>query len=327
MKQISISKKNLYLAIALLFLITTIIFSFLYLQKLNEIKNLEKDKSIKTYNLLNPNVANQELEEFLTFQKKAIITYSPLKTKLQDILKTKKGKFGVYFEDLTTGSWIGINEKEEYTPASLLKIPTMAAILKMVEEEELKMNTQVKILESDINTKSGTLTEKNIGEEKTIKELLEILIIESDNTANHALFRQIPSERYIEARLSMGMPLKSTITNIDGSSKITPKQYSNIFRSLYISSYLKKPFSQWTLSVLASTEFNEWIVDGVPKGTIVSHKIGLWPTEGSFHDCGIIYTEKTDYMLCIMSKNTTYEESTQTMKELSKEIYNYVLNQ
>lgn len=288
----------------------------------------ENKTSQEEYDLLNPHIANKEIEDFQKFQENAIITYKPLEQKLQEITNKTQGTYSIYFEDLKTGASLEINGKEKYTPASLLKIPTTAAILKMVEEKKLTMNKTIKITQLDIDMSSGqflgVLTEKDIGTDKTIEELLKISLQKSDNSANHALFRNLPTEKYIEARLSMGMPLTTTILKPEGTTKMTPKQYTNIFRSLYLSSYLRKPYSQWILRTLTNTIHNKWIPSGLPKGTTISHKIGFWKEEESYHDCGIIYTQKTNYILCIMSKNTTEPESIETMKQISKEIYEYI---
>ncbi|MDP3837065.1 MAG: hypothetical protein Q8Q67_03110 [bacterium] len=48
----------------------------------------------------------------------------------------KDGKItyaSVYFRDLNNGPWVGINEDEEFTPASLLKVPLMISYLKIAE--------------------------------------------------------------------------------------------------------------------------------------------------------------------------------------------------
>lgn len=39
----------------------------------------------------------------------------------------------VYFRDLISGQWTGVNEDEEYIPASLVKVPLMMAYYKYAE--------------------------------------------------------------------------------------------------------------------------------------------------------------------------------------------------
>jgi hypothetical protein len=42
-------------------------------------------------------------------------------------------EIGVYFRDLNNGPWFGVDEKREFVPASLLKIPLMLNFYKIAE--------------------------------------------------------------------------------------------------------------------------------------------------------------------------------------------------
>jgi hypothetical protein len=42
--------------------------------------------------------------------------------------------FSVYFRDLNNGPWVGVNEKEFFSPASLMKTPILIGFLKNVEK-------------------------------------------------------------------------------------------------------------------------------------------------------------------------------------------------
>ncbi|MEK6825260.1 MAG: serine hydrolase [Nanoarchaeota archaeon] len=105
---------------------------------------------------------------------------------------------------------------------------------------------------------------------------------------------------------------------------VTPKEYINLFRSLYISSYLRRPFSEFALSLLLHTEFTSQIPAGLPPDVKVAHKVGINREEKIFHDCGIIYLPKKNYLLCMMSKNSTQEESDRVMSAVSRTIYDYL---
>ncbi|MCX6719655.1 MAG: serine hydrolase [Candidatus Staskawiczbacteria bacterium] len=59
--------------------------------------------------------------------------------------------------------------------------------------------------------------------------------------------------------------------------------------------------------MLSKTTFNDGLVAGVPKGTTVSHKFGMYATSKDenitdleLHDCGIIYYKTTPYLLCVV---------------------------
>jgi beta-lactamase class A len=90
-----------------------------------------------------------------------------LENKLNKIINNniKKGKVSLvslYYRDLNNGPWIGINENEEFSPASLLKVPLMIAYLKMTEtepsilKEKIKINNHQNLIAQNINPKKNT---------------------------------------------------------------------------------------------------------------------------------------------------------------------------
>ncbi len=273
------------------------------------------------FNLLDPSISHMDVNDFLETRASYTASYKPLKTEVEQILSQANGKFGVYFEDLTFGSWFGINERELFTPASLLKVTTAAAIFKQAEEGETLLDTKVTLTADDLNFKYGDLYKKE-GETYTIEELIKIALIYSDNTAIKKLHQYMLPERWAEARLVMGLPVAS-IDEATAGISLTPKEFSSVFRSLYYSGYLRRTFSNEILTLLSETDFTDGIPSGVPEDIVVSHKIGEWIEAGSVHDCGIVYAEKP-YILCIMSQNTSAEEGTRVIREISKTVYDYI---
>ncbi|HLD07178.1 MAG TPA: serine hydrolase [Candidatus Nanoarchaeia archaeon] len=273
------------------------------------------------FSLIDSSIAELEIDEFLRQREDYVGTYRPLRASIEYIVANADGRFGVYFEDLTFHNWIGINERELFTPASLLKVTTVSSVLKMVEEGELTLGSEIAITQDDLNARFGKLY---MGEDTkmSIKQLIEVAIRQSDNTAIRALYSLVPEERWIETRLAMGLPVVSIAQSEQGTT-LTPKEFSNVFRSLYFSGYLRRQFSNWLLSLMADTGFSEGIPAGVPEGIKVSHKIGVWVSEGSMHDCGIVYAHRP-YILCIMSKDTSIEEGNKMIERISHEVYQFV---
>ena len=284
----------------------------------------EKALSLSSdFNLLSPDIAAMEIDDFLNIQKTLMVSYWNLKLEIYNILNNTRGIYGIYIEDLTTGAWIGINEREQFYPASLVKVPYLVASLKKIERGEMNLNSTFILSKEDLDRDSGDLYKKGENYNITAIELLAYLVKKSDNTAFSVLLRQIADTEIGEAVYSMGV-YPTNDTNQD-TEKISPKQYSNIFRSLYYSTYLKRPFSQLALSLMEDTIYNSQIKSGLPENIKFSHKVGINNPYSAFHDCGIVYVPHKPYMICIMSTNTTWEESRETMARISNTAYNYML--
>jgi len=274
------------------------------------------------YGLLSPKVAWLDVDTYLEERKAWTVSYQPLKPQLNETLSNVglSGHFGVYFEDLTTGAWVGINEKDQYLPMSLLKVPTMVAVLKKAEKGELSLDGVVTLQQEDLNGVSGSLAQKGAGYRITVRELLRTMIKESDNTALLTFNRRVLTyEELEEAKQAIGVHSEN-----DTDEAISPKGYSNILRSLYLSTYLRRPFSQIALSIMSETDYNTQLPAGLPADVKVAHKVGFDANGGLYHDCGIIYLPKKPYILCVMSKDTDYWQANQAISEISQKTYEYV---
>ncbi len=235
----------------------------------------------------------------------------------------------LYFRDLNNGPWVGIDEKEVFSPASLLKVPIFIAFLKEAENNPAILDKKVKISESDINksfhqniVSSNTLV---AGQEYSLFDISKYMIIESDNTAVSILLNNINPDNIKGVFESVGVPYKDTSTEID----LGIKDYAGFFRVLYNSSYLNREMSEKALEVLSQGDYKDGLVAGVPAGTIVSHKFGerSIPNQNDstqLHDCGIIYYPNNPYLLCIMTRGNDLASQGKATKELSSYIYNQV---
>lgn len=61
--------------------------------------------------------------------------------------------------------------------------------------------------------------------------------------------------------------------------------------------------------MLKDSEFRGGLVAGVPSNIMVAHKFGesKLNNEKQFHDCGIVYFPKNQYLLCVMSRSSIME--------------------
>jgi len=283
---------------------------------------LTRDGSGSQFSLLSSKVAMLDVSEFLQEQKTMAVSYAPMKQSLIDYRTNHNlaGRYSVYFEDLTTGAWVGLDEKDTFIPASLLKMPSVVAILKKLETGGIAMDTTVTLTPGMIDFESGTLAYNGAGYVITVRELLTYVTKDSDNTALWALNSLLTPDEYSAARAAVGLPFKS----VEDDAAVSPKQYSNILRSLYLSTYLRREFSQLALSMLSETEYTNELQAGIPASVNIAHKVGFYQTGGYYHDCGIVYVLEKPYILCVMSKDSTLVEANAAISGVSSIVYEYV---
>ncbi len=229
----------------------------------------------------------------------------------------------VYFRDLNNGPWFGVNEHMAFSPASLLKLPVMMAYYKKAESDSELLSKKVKYTE-DYILLDQSITPTNFirkGSEYTIEDLIVRMMVYSDNAALSILEENIEPARIDEITLDLGV---ETATEQSPEDFMSVKGYAGLFRILYNASYIKKDFSERTLEILSQSEFRKGLIAGVPKGIPVAHKFGERTLPNNIvqlHDCGIVYRKNNPYLLCIMTRGSSFENLENAISKISAVTY------
>lgn len=252
-----------------------------------------------------------------------------LRKSLREFIATyqaKKIDISIYFEYLNTGGNISINNDLHLIPASLNKIPVAIAVMKKVEQGEWKLTDRLVLLPEDRDDNYGVLYTEPTGKDFSIDFLLQQSLQQSDNTALNILLRNVTIEGVTAILDEIGL---QELFNERGL--ITTKEYSRLFRSLYTASLLNRENSQYLLSLLTQTDFNEFITKNIPENIAVAHKFGMNQEYLVFADSGIIYIPYKPYLLTVMvnpnnsiTKEIALMESGKIISDISKIIFDYI---
>jgi len=263
--------------------------------------------------------------------------FKPLEAKINAYITSAKQnkqatEVSVYFRDLNLGRWTGINENEQYDPASMLKVVIMIAYYKEAQTNPGILDqkiTYTKDLSGLItlvpNQASSTL---EVNKQYSIEQLIEAMIVNSDNGAKNALLADLDSNSLNEVFTDLGVQVPPD----NSPYTISAKAYTLFFRVLYNSTYLNEVYSEKALELLNQTQYKDGLVAGLPKGTDISHKFGEHVETDSLgtvtnielHDCGIVFHPDKPYVLCVMTRGTDLKALTQTIQGISKQVYESV---
>lgn len=252
----------------------------------------------------------------------------PSKERLNRLIATLKGEgdishVSIYFRNLNDGPWIGINEKEQFAPASLLKVPMMLSMLKSSEvDPQYFSKKEVVNFSSNLIIKSNFEDGFNLEKDKeySLKELMEMMVIHSNNDAAYTLLANNISKERLDSVFS---DLHIELLNDGVENYISVRDYAAFFRVLFNASYLSRESSEYALKILSESSFKKGLVAGVPPGIGVAHKYG---ERGGgelkqLHDCGIVYLPGQPYLLCVMTRGKDFDELTSAIKKISKQVY------
>ncbi len=259
---------------------------------------------------------------FLENQNEIIVNFVKLRQDMRDYAENKPG-LGIYFEYLPSGISSGINEKQSYVLASLLKTPMVMAVYKQIESGAWKKDDVLTIEPENLDAHFGEVYKRGAGAKITLNEAIHETLINSDNTAKSVIFSHLHEGALEDIFDYLDIPKE-----LEGVLPVvTPKNYSSILRSLYLSSYLEKESSNEILELLTQTPFDDKLAAPIPKEVKVAHKIGVYerdnPDQSVFTDCGIIFVPKRPYILCLMDRDSETNARIH-MSEVSKLVYSYV---
>lgn len=267
-------------------------------------------------------------------------TPTPALDTLQSLLQravdaaVKKGditKAGIYVRDLDNGSWTSVNGDDQYTPASLMKIVTLMGYLNEAEndpsilQEKLTVDPEFDVTQQNI----VPAVSAEPGKQYTVAELLQTMIVYSDNTASHTLIEHMKAEALNGLLEALEIPSFAD----EDHYTISPRLYSRLLRILYNSTLLTAQDSERALELLVQTDYHNALVKGIDSSEKVAHKFGdvtLLNSDGTtsyqHHDCGIVYAEHP-YAICVMTEGKDLPTLANTIASFAHIVDTYINNQ
>lgn len=243
------------------------------------------------------------------------------------ISANKATSISVYYRDLKNGHWIGYKENEKYSPASLLKLPALIAALKQAEDDPnfLKLNLYAESADNNYTQNvDGKVFRLEIGKAYTIEQLLEYMIVYSDNQSAAMILASIQRDILSNVFNDLGIDILSKDVN---TNILSVREYASYYRILYNATYLNKEMSSKALEILCRSKFKLGIVAGLPAGVVVAHKFGERgyknSSEKQFHDTGIIYKPGQPFLLCVMVKGDNFQTMEKVVANITHVIYHF----
>lgn len=282
----------------------------------------------RTYNLLDRSLDCEKIEDALTRTQ-------ALEKDVTDFIDASKAdqkvtRVAVFYRDLTTRRWFGVNADVEFYPASLAKLPLAMAYYKVSDletaifEQPLFLNPTKEY--SNEGQRVSVDSPMVVGQSYAVRRMVEDMLIYSDNRPIGPLITFMRPDVWQKVYSDLGVRKQTDTGEEDWS--VTPRAIALIFRSLYNGSYLDLGSSQELLGVMTRARYIGGLVAGVGKDVQVAHKFGeatIIEDDGALHpvlhDCGIIYKPEKPYILCVMTEGQKFEDLEATIAKISEIVY------
>jgi beta-lactamase class A len=277
-----------------------------------------------SYRLVNPLLdciesRQLDMRELSVFKPEITAYINQCKKKYSDI------HISYYFRDLNNGLWTGINEKEMFSPASLMKVPIMIAVLKEAQENSSILSEKIKFDKGRfVNVDEESGFEKQDGAEYTVEEYVRQMIAYSDNASAIILLDRVGFDKVNQVQKDLNLYVEN-LTDPEANF-VAVNRYSSVFRILYNASYLNKQMSEKALQILTETVYKKGIREAVPAQYPIAHKYGerdLFDEKGNrqtmqLHHFAIVFYSGKPYLLGIMTRGADRNAKEKIIYDLAK---------
>jgi hypothetical protein len=218
---------------------------------------------------------------------------------------------GVYLEELRSGATIGAGDTDELEAASVIKVPEALYLLREVDAGQVELDDQVTLEGADFMGGTGSLdTTAQPGDKYSYRQLLTLLIQQSDNTAWLALRRVLGDGSINAYAASIGAGDCDQV-----SDNCSARSAGHLLAQLSRGKLVSAASTQLLLGLLETTIYNDRINWYLPNVTI-AHKVGM---DGSVrNDCGVVFLSSDPFAICVFTTDDDVDQGTRVIRDIAR---------
>ena len=142
---------------------------------------------------------------FLAISTAASPADEKLAAEIQTIRRNFAGDMAVYLKNLATGEELAFDADRVSETYSVIKIPIMVEVLRRAERGEFALADRMEYKAGDQRLGSGILAKFDAGLRPTVRDLLTLMIIISDNTATDMLADRVGRANVTKTMHDLGL--------------------------------------------------------------------------------------------------------------------------
>lgn len=264
-----------------------------------------------------------------------------LTDKISRILSSTEGTWGISLHDLDDGDIWEWNEREVFTAASVIKVPIMIAAYQAFTNRTLMLDKEYTLSKDDQVGGSGVIQFLKPGTRLTFYDLLQLMIIQSDNTATNIMIDVIGHKSIQETIDKLGLedsafyrklmiePTEETKTNF-----ISARDMKNMLKKISEGKVVSVYACEEMIKILKRQQINNSLpgkmpdpdpeIIGVEPLWQLAHKTGT--INNVTHDIGIFYVGRRSFVVTVLSAGIDNSSASEVIGIIGKEIFNYLRN-
>lgn len=237
-------------------------------------------------------------------------------------LRTVPGKVGFYYHALD-GEKLQFQAQEPMLAASVIKLPIMVTAF----HEGIDFDEEVEVTQADKVPSCGALTYLHDGLKVTVRDLITLMIILSDNTATNMMIDRLGADKVNQTMVSLGIPgvhlrrkmFDSELARQGIENTVTAEGIGMILERMAQHELLGRRADEEMISILLNQRLNGKMPFYLHSmGVKVAHKTG--EDTGITHDVGIVFAQ-SPFVLCMLSNQVDVPAFERLIQDTALELY------
>jgi len=241
-------------------------------------------------------------------------------------IRQMQGKIGFYYKPLD-GTAVMFNEDMPLVAASVIKIPVMVEAFRRFGDGTLDPDAEVEILPGMKKPSCGALTYMHDGLKVTVRDLVVLMIIVSDNTATNLLIDMLGVEAVNRTMEQHGIPgiclrrklFEPELARQGIQNTITARGVGMLLEKMAQGELLGNSADEEMLRIMSDQRLNGKLPFFLHSmGVRIAHKTG--EDDETTHDVGVIYA-KRPFVVCMLSNDVDVAQFERLMQDTALELY------
>ena len=228
-------------------------------------------------------------------------------------LASLPGRISAVCKNLATGESFSFHPDVPQEAASVIKLYLMAAMFQGFQDGDFRPQDRIPVRREDCMPSCGVLTYLDDGKEVSLRDLTELMIIVSDNTACNVLldFYTLPRIRsFIRDRLGLeGTHFRRRLFDAESAARgiqneTTAADTARLLEEIHAGRLVSREASAAMLAMLRHQRLNGKLpfrLHTLNPAPVIAHKTG--EDDGITHDVGIIEARQP-LLVCLMGSQT-----------------------
>ena len=252
-----------------------------------------------------------------------MINYKGLQNKIENIVEESSANISVSFYDLDLGEGFSINGDKQVPSASMIKLLILLKAFDECHKGKLNLEDTISLDDYERVDGSGILKELYRNHKFSIRELLILMIIVSDNTATNILIDLLGREEINKIGHDLGLEktilqrkMMDSLAKEKGLDNFTSSnEILKLLKMIYEKNFINEDYSELALDILLRQQERDRLQRYLPEDLKIANKSG--DLDNLENDGGIFFTKNKNYILVVLVNQA---ESNVLAKEIIGEI-------